>query len=291
MTGASATSAFASPRCRTTLIWSTHGVVADRHDTSSGVGAIAWTLRNPAVDGAIVGFRSPEQVDPLIDAANLELSAQDITTMKESSSHADHRIHRARPHGREHGRALARRRLHRLRRGARPRARGAADRPGPQWADSPREVAEAADIVLTSLPNDDVVESVASGPDGLLAGLGEGKIWADMSTVSPRASREVAARVRERGRGARCSTRPVSGSVPQVQSGTLTIMVGGDEDAYERVEPVLRVLGTPTRIGENGQGLALKLAINISLAVQMLAFSEGLLLAEHEGIDPTAPPR
>jgi 3-hydroxyisobutyrate dehydrogenase-like beta-hydroxyacid dehydrogenase len=79
---------------------------------------------------------------------------------------------------------------------------------------------------------------------------------------------------------------PVSGSVPQVKTGTLTIMAGGDEDAYRRIEPVLRVLGTPEHVGENGQGLVLKLAINISLAVQMLAFSEGLLLAEREGIDP-----
>jgi 3-hydroxyisobutyrate dehydrogenase-like beta-hydroxyacid dehydrogenase len=79
---------------------------------------------------------------------------------------------------------------------------------------------------------------------------------------------------------------PVSGSVPQVQSGTLTIMVGGAQDAYRRVEPILRELGTPTRIGRNGQGLALKLAINISLAVQTLAFSEGLLLATRDGIDP-----
>jgi 3-hydroxyisobutyrate dehydrogenase-like beta-hydroxyacid dehydrogenase len=78
---------------------------------------------------------------------------------------------------------------------------------------------------------------------------------------------------------------PVSGSVPQVQSGTLTIMVGGAQEAYVRVEPILRELGTPTRIGENGQGLALKLAINISLAVQMLAFSEGLLLAVRDGVD------
>jgi 3-hydroxyisobutyrate dehydrogenase-like beta-hydroxyacid dehydrogenase len=78
---------------------------------------------------------------------------------------------------------------------------------------------------------------------------------------------------------------PVSGSVPQVQTGTLTIMVGGDKDAYARVEPILRELGTPTHIGENGQGLVLKLAINISLAVQMLAFAEGLVLAERAGID------
>ena len=156
---------------------------------------------------------------------------------------------------------------------------------GLRWVDTPREVAQAAEIVMTSLPNDDVVRSVASGTEGILAGLGEGKTWADLSTISPRASRELAAQVRDEGRGAQMLDTPVSGSVPQVQSGTLTIMVGGDEDAFRRVEPVLRVLGTPEYVGENGQGLVLKLAINISLAVRMLAFSEGLLLAERDGID------
>ena len=78
---------------------------------------------------------------------------------------------------------------------------------------------------------------------------------------------------------------PVSGSVPQAEAGSLTIMVGGDAAAYARVEPILRDLGIPTRIGENGQGLLVKLAINISLGVQKLAFSEGLLLAERGGVD------
>ena len=156
---------------------------------------------------------------------------------------------------------------------------------GLRWVDTPREVAQAAEIVMTSLPNDDVVRSVASGTEGILAGLGEGKTWADLSTISPRASRELAAHVRNEGGGAQMLDTPVSGSVPQVQAGTLTIMVGGDEDAFRRVEPVLRVLGTPEYVGENGQGLVLKLAINISLAVRMLAFSEGLLLAERDGID------
>jgi 3-hydroxyisobutyrate dehydrogenase-like beta-hydroxyacid dehydrogenase len=157
---------------------------------------------------------------------------------------------------------------------------------GLRWVDSPRELAEAVDVVMTSLPNDDVVESVAAGPDGLLAGLAAGKVWADLSTISPPTSRELAKRVRDEGHGAKMLDTPVSGSVPQVQTGTLTIMVGGDEDAYRRVEQVLSVLGTPEYVGENGQGLVLKLAINISLAVQMLAFSEGLLLAERDGIDP-----
>jgi 3-hydroxyisobutyrate dehydrogenase-like beta-hydroxyacid dehydrogenase len=154
---------------------------------------------------------------------------------------------------------------------------------GLQWRDTPREVAESADVVFTSLPDDQVLEQVASKPDGILAGLAAGKTWVDMSTVSPGASQEIAARVSET--GASMLDAPVSGSVPQVQSGTLTIMVGGDEEAYRRVEPLLRVLGTPNYIGGNGQGLALKLAINISLAVQMLAFAEGLLLAERSGVD------
>lgn len=154
---------------------------------------------------------------------------------------------------------------------------------GLSWCDTPREVAEAVEIVFTSIPDDAALEDVASGPDGILAGLEPGKAWVDLSTVSPRASRKVAERVRER--GAVMLDAPVSGSVPQVQAGTLTIMVGGDKEAYGRVEPVLRELGTPTRVGENGQGLVLKLAINISLAVQMLAFSEGLLLADRDGVD------
>jgi len=154
---------------------------------------------------------------------------------------------------------------------------------GLHWCETARELVEAADNVFTSLPNDDVLEQVAAASDGILAGLSAGKIWVDVSTVSPRVSRELAARVRER--GAAMLDAPVSGSVPQVQSGTLTIMVGGDPEAYRRVEPILRQLGTPTRVGENGQGLALKLAINISLAVQMLAFAEGLLLADRAGID------
>jgi 3-hydroxyisobutyrate dehydrogenase-like beta-hydroxyacid dehydrogenase len=166
------------------------------------------------------------------------------------------------------------------------RHRGAADdlvEHGLSWRDTPREIAETVEIVFTSIPNDDALRDVASGPDGIVAGLEAGKTWVDVSTVSPRASREAAERTRAT--GAAMLDSPVSGSVPQVKSGTLTIMVGGDEGAYERVEPVLRELGTPTRVGENGQGLVLKLAINISLAVQMLALSEGLLIAERDGVD------
>jgi 3-hydroxyisobutyrate dehydrogenase-like beta-hydroxyacid dehydrogenase len=154
---------------------------------------------------------------------------------------------------------------------------------GLQWHDTPREVAEAVDVVLTSVPDDEALNVAAAGPDGILAGLTAGMTWVDVSTVSPAVSREMAARVRAA--GATMLDAPVSGSVPQVRAGTLTIMVGGDADAYERVEPVLRELGTPRHIGSNGQGLVLKLAINISLPVQMLALAEGLLLADRSGID------
>src|SRR5919106_6962484 len=154
---------------------------------------------------------------------------------------------------------------------------------GLQWRDSPRDLAESVEIVFTSIPNDNVLREVASGDDGIIAGLGPGKIWVDVSTVSPSASREVAQRVQEA--GAQMLDAPVSGSVPQVRSGTLTIMVGGHKDAYDQVEPVLEELGTPSYIGGNGHGLVLKLAINVSLAVQMLAFSEGLWLAERDGVD------
>ena len=125
------------------------------------------------------------------------------------------------------------------------------------WRDTPRQVAESADVVVTSLPDDPALEQVASGPEGVLAGLASGKIWLDTSTVSPELSRDLAARARNA--GAAMLDAPVSGSVPQVEAGTLTIMVGGDETAYGQAEPILRELGTPSHVGENGQALVLKL--------------------------------
>jgi 3-hydroxyisobutyrate dehydrogenase-like beta-hydroxyacid dehydrogenase len=156
---------------------------------------------------------------------------------------------------------------------------------GLQWRESPREVAAAADVVFSMVTDDAAVHAITSGPDGILAGLQRGKVYVDMSTISPRASREVAEQVRSV--GAQMLDAPVSGSIPQAETGTLAVMVGGDKQAFQTVEPLLRAFGqTVTHIGENGQGLVLKLAINISLAVQILAFSEGLLLAERDGIDP-----
>lgn len=156
---------------------------------------------------------------------------------------------------------------------------------GLRWRDTPREVAQAADVVFSMVTGDDALGAITSGPDGILAGLRPGAVYVDMSTVSPRASRELAGRVRAA--GATLLDAPVSGSVPAAETGTLTIMVGGPEDAFRTVLPLLSRLGsTVTRVGGNGQGLLLKLAVNISLAAQMLAFSEGLALAERGGIDP-----
>jgi 3-hydroxyisobutyrate dehydrogenase-like beta-hydroxyacid dehydrogenase len=153
------------------------------------------------------------------------------------------------------------------------------------WHATPRQVAAAADIVFSMVSDDAALEAITAGPDGILAGLTPDKVYVDMSTVSPNASVTLAERVQSM--GARMLDAPVSGSVPQAETGTLTIMVGGDETAFRSVEPLLRELGqSVTRVGENGQGLLLKLAINSSLAVQTLAFSEGLLLAERGGVEP-----
>ena len=153
------------------------------------------------------------------------------------------------------------------------------------WRDSPREVAAAAEVVFSMVTDDAAVRAITSGPQGILAGLARGKVYVDMSTISPQASREVAEQVRAA--GAEMLDAPVSGSIPQAESGTLAIMVGGDADAFRVARPLLGELGQAvTHVGSNGQGLLLKLAINISLAVQTLAFSEGLVLAERGGIDP-----
>jgi 3-hydroxyisobutyrate dehydrogenase-like beta-hydroxyacid dehydrogenase len=151
------------------------------------------------------------------------------------------------------------------------------------WCASPREVAEAADVVFSMVTDNEALEAVTAGANGILAGLAASKVYVDMSTVSPQVSRELAERVSAR--GASMLAAPVSGSVPAAEEGSLVIIVGGDADAFDRTEPILRELGSLAFVGDNGHALLLKLAINISLAVQMLAFSEGVLLAERGGIE------
>ncbi len=154
---------------------------------------------------------------------------------------------------------------------------------GMQWAASPREVATKAAIVFSMVTNTAALRAIAEGPDGLLAGLGPGQVYVDMSTVSPEASRQLARRVAER--GAQMLDAPVSGSVTTLEQGKLSIMVGGDQPTFETIKPILLAIGpTATYVGANGLAVAMKIATNLSLAVQMLAFSEGLLLAEKSGI-------
>lgn len=154
---------------------------------------------------------------------------------------------------------------------------------GMHWADSPREVAERSDIVFTMVTNTAAVQAVTDGSGGILAGLGPGKVYVDMSTASPENSRSLAERVV--GLGAQMLDAPVSGSVITLEQGKLTVMVGGDEAVFERVRPVLEAIGPKVfHVGPNGAAVTMKIATNLSLAVQMLAFSEGVLLAEKSGI-------
>ncbi len=154
---------------------------------------------------------------------------------------------------------------------------------GMNWGETPRAVAEGADIVFSMVTDTKAVRAITQGPDGIIAGLGSGKIYVDMSTMSPAYSRELAAQVEQK--GARMLDAPVSGSVITLEQGKLSLMVGGPEDAFQSVLPILKDIGPKvTHVGANGLAVSMKIATNLSLAVQMLAFSEGVLLAERSGI-------
>lgn len=154
---------------------------------------------------------------------------------------------------------------------------------GMKWADSPRAVAEASDIVLSMVTDSEALKKIASGDGGILAGLSKGKIWVEMSTVSAAVSKALAEQARAA--GADMVDAPVSGSVITLQQGKLSIMVGGRAETFERIKAMLLDIGPKvTHVGENGLALVMKVAANLSLATQILAFSEGVLLAEKSGI-------
>jgi 3-hydroxyisobutyrate dehydrogenase-like beta-hydroxyacid dehydrogenase len=145
-------------------------------------------------------------------------------------------------------------------------------------------VAQAADVTFVMVTDTNALNAVADGADGLLAGLGPGKTIVDMSTVSPAASRALAAQVH--GRGAEMLDCPVSGSVSTLEAGKATLMVGGDKATYDRVHPLLLDIGPKaTYVGPAGAAVSMKIALNLSIGVQLLAFSESILLAEKSGID------
>jgi 3-hydroxyisobutyrate dehydrogenase-like beta-hydroxyacid dehydrogenase len=154
---------------------------------------------------------------------------------------------------------------------------------GMKWAETPRAVADSAEVVFSMVSDTAALQAITAGTHGIVAGLAAGKIYIDMSTVSPAASRDIAHEVAAK--GAHMLDAPVSGSVITLEEGKLSFMVGGDRVAFERALPILEAIGPKvTYVGGNGLAVSMKIATNLSLAVQMLAFSEGVLLAEKSGI-------
>ena len=164
----------------------------------------------------------------------------------------------------------------------RSKAQALLDR-GMRWGQTPRAVADAADVTFSMVTDTAALDAVTAGPQGILAGLSPGKVYIDMSTVSPLASRRLAEQARAK--GASMLDAPVSGSVVTLEEGKLSIMAAGDRAAFDKVLPILQTIGPKvTHVGNNGLAVSMKIATNLSLAVQMLAFSEGVLLAEKSGI-------
>ncbi|MBA3950949.1 MAG: 2-hydroxy-3-oxopropionate reductase [Rubrobacter sp.] len=152
-------------------------------------------------------------------------------------------------------------------------------------AGSPREVAEQSDVVITMLPDSPQVEEVLAGPDGVLEGIREGALIVDMSTISPVVTEELAARVKEK--GASMLDAPVSGGDVGAIEGTLSIMVGGSEEDFERARPLFEAMGkTITHVGESGAGQVVKAANQIVVALTIEAVSEALVLGSKAGVDP-----
>lgn len=156
---------------------------------------------------------------------------------------------------------------------------------GAQEAFSPKEVASRVDVVFTNLPDSPDVEQVVLGQDGIIEGAHQGLIWVDNSTIKPEVARYIASELSKI--GVRSLDAPVSGGDIGARAGTLTIMVGGPEDAFEEVLPLLQAMGkTITHIGQNGAGQVAKACNQIMVAAQMVAMGELLVLAAKTGVDP-----
>ena len=154
---------------------------------------------------------------------------------------------------------------------------------GMRWADTPREVASGSEAVFSIVTDAAAVKSVALGDNGIIAGLRKGGVYLDMSTIAPDASRAVAAEFAKA--GLTMLDAPISGSTATLTEGNASIMVGGDKAAFERVQPVLLAIGPKvTYIGTSGLAVQMKLAINLVLMVEVIAFCEGIALAEKGGV-------
>jgi len=152
------------------------------------------------------------------------------------------------------------------------------------WAETPRQAAEQSEIVFSIVTDAKAVRSVALGPDGIVSGIAKGGIFIDMSTIEPEESRAVAEEFEKA--GAIMLDGPLSGSPVTVKAGNASIMIGGDEKAFERVEPVLLAIGPKvTRIGGNGLACQMKIAVNLLLMVEVVCFGEAVALAEKGGVE------
>ena len=154
---------------------------------------------------------------------------------------------------------------------------------GMRWADTPREVASASEVVFSIVADATAVKSVALGDNGIITGLRKGGVYLDMSTIAPDASRAISAEFAKA--GLTMLDAPISGSTATLTEGKASIMVGGDRAAFERVQPVLLAIGPKvTYIGASGLAVQMKLAINLVLMVEVIAFCEGVALAEKGGV-------
>jgi 2-hydroxy-3-oxopropionate reductase len=152
-------------------------------------------------------------------------------------------------------------------------------------AGSPREVAEACDVVITMLPDSPDVEAVVAGEDGVLEGIRDGALLVDMSTISPVVTEELAAKVREK--GASMLDAPVSGGDVGAIDGALSIMVGGSEEDFDRARPLFEVMGkVATHVGPTGAGQVVKACNQIVVALNIEAVSEALVLGSKAGVAP-----
>lgn len=153
---------------------------------------------------------------------------------------------------------------------------------GAARAETPAEAASAGEVIVTMVADPEALEEVVTGPGGLMGGLSPGQTVVEMSTVGPEAVR----RIRERlPAGVEMVDAPVLGSVPQATEGTLKVFVGGSDQAYQRLRPLLEVFGTPLHVGRLGAGAAMKLVVNATLPTIMSALGESLALADALGLE------
>ncbi len=156
---------------------------------------------------------------------------------------------------------------------------------GAQRASSPKEVARQVDVVFTNLPDTPDVEQIVLGPEGIMEGAHEGLIFVDNSTIRPEVARRIAEKLGEA--GVLALDAPVSGGDIGARAGTLSIMVGGTEEAFETVLPLFQAIGkTITHVGASGAGQVAKACNQIMVAAQMIALGELLVLAQKSGVDP-----